>query len=129
MPNTTYPRSLPLAMVCGLVALLCAGAASGDRGPVKGETFQPIEAMSYVFGSKRMVGYFDSHDGKCQVRLMIADAVDPDLAPPSSAARVSLSLIPGQGTALDSVEHASIALTCGAGARTVQVTHVSAPRS
>jgi hypothetical protein len=60
---------------------------------------------------------------------MIADAVDPDLAPPSSAARVSLSLIPGQGTALDSVEHASIALTCGAGARTVQVTHVSAPRS
>jgi hypothetical protein len=129
MSSTIYPRILPVALVLGFVSVLCAGAASGDHGPVKGDTFRPIQAMSYVFGTKRMVGYFDSADGKCQLTLMIAEAVDPDLAPPPSAARVSLSLAPGQVTSLDSAEHASIALTCGAHAQTVQVTRASVPRS
>jgi hypothetical protein len=129
MSSTTYPRLLPVALVLGFVSFLCAGAAMGDHGPVKGDTFRPIQAMSYQFGTKRMVGYFDSADGRCQLTLMIAEAVDPDLAPPSSAARVSLSLAPGQATSLDSAEHASIGLTCGVHAQTVQVTRTSAPRS
>jgi hypothetical protein len=129
MSTITYPRILPVALVLGFVGILCAGATSGDHAPVKGESFRPIQAMSYQFGTKRMVGYFDSADGKCRLTLMIAEAVDPDVAAPSSAARVNLSLAPGQATSLDSAEHASIALTCGAGAQTVQVTRASVPRS
>jgi hypothetical protein len=129
MQNTTYPRLLPAALVVGFVAALCVGAASGDGRPVGGDTFQPIQAMSYVFGSKHLVGYFGSRDGKCQLTLMIAEVVDLDRAPPSSAARVNLSLAPGQATSLNSVEDAPLALTCGAGARTVQVTHATATRS
>lgn len=129
MKNSTYPRLLPVALVLGLVAVLCGGAASGDRGAAAGETFRPIQAISYVFGSKRMAGYFQSADGKCQVTLMIAEAVDPDVAIAPSPARISLTLTAGQATSLDSAEHASIALTCGAGAQTVQVSRVSTPRS
>lgn len=49
-------------------------------GPSGIETFWPIEGISYQLGSKRAVGYFEPRNGKCQVTLMIAEAVDPDQA-------------------------------------------------
>ncbi|WP_334389542.1 hypothetical protein [Bradyrhizobium sp. AZCC 2262] len=101
-----------------------AGATAGratDQGPSGVETFWPIEGISYQLGSKRAVGYFEPRNGKCQVTLMIAEAVDPDQAQPSSAARLSLPMQPGESAALASEEGRSIELTCGAGAQTVAV--------
>jgi hypothetical protein len=85
------------------------------------ETFGPIEDISYQLGSKRAVGYFEPRNGRCRLTLMIAEAVDPDEAQPSSAARLSLPMQPGESIALTSEEGQSIELTCGAGAQTVAV--------
>ena len=86
-----------------------------------GKTFGPIEAISYELGSKRAVGYFDSRNGKCQITLMIAEAIDPEQARPASAARLSLPIWPGESAALASEEGPSMELTCGAGAQTVVI--------
>ena len=67
------------------------------------------------------MGYFGAPHGKCLVTLMIAETVDPDQARPSSAARLSLAMLPGQSAALASEEGTSMQLTCGAGAETVAI--------
>jgi hypothetical protein len=93
------------------------------------DTFVSAQAISYQLGSKRAVGYFVRVDGACQVTLMIAEAIDPELAQPTSAARLSLAMMPGQKAALASEEGESLELTCGSGAETVLVTRASAERS
>lgn len=125
MSRTTF-RGL---LILGFAATLSVGAASGEAGTAGGDTFQPMQAMSYVLGSKRVAGYFRSVGGRCRVTLMIAEAVDPDVATAPSPARLGLSLAAGEAASVDSVENASIALTCGASAQTVQVSRASTPRS
>jgi hypothetical protein len=96
-------------------------SAKSAAEPAKPATIWPIEAISYEFGSKRAVGYFETRDGKCQVTLMIAEATAPDQVSPFSAARLSLPIGQGESAVLTSEEGRRITLTCGAGARTVVV--------
>ena len=84
--------------------------------------FRATEAMTYVIGSKRAVGYFQNVSGKCQLTLMIAEAIDPDVAMPPSAARMSLVMTPGQSVALGSAEGETLTATCGAGGETIEIT-------
>ena len=100
------------------------GGASGYAVAVAaagGKTFGPIEAISYQLGSKRVVGYFDSRNGKCQIILMIAEVIDPEQARPASAARLLFPIWPGESAALASEEGPSMELTCGPGAQTVVI--------
>lgn len=114
------------------IGSLGAAAVTGKnvtQAPEAADSYRDIEAMSYVFGSKRAVGYFRGMSGKCHLTLMIAEAVDPDLAVPTSAARLSLALAPGQNADLRSVEGDAMTLTCGPNADVVRVKRVSVPAS
>ena len=91
-------------------------------------TFEPIQSISYLLGSKRAIGYFEDSEGQCRVTLMIAEAVDPDVAMPTSATRLRLLMTPGQSAKLESMEGEAMVLTCGIEGRTVEVTLGSAPR-
>lgn len=93
------------------------------------QTYRATQAMSYVMGSKRTVGYFQTVAGKCQLTLMIGEAVDPDTAQPPSAARMIVAMSPGQTVALGSAEGESMSATCGAGADTLEVIRNTATRS
>jgi hypothetical protein len=117
MPSVRFTVALALGAVAAIAA---ATPASARRNPGS-EIYRSAQAISYELGSKRAVGYFVSHNGACQLTLMIAEAVDVDIAPSTSAARLSLSMLPGQSTALASVEGHSLALTCGAGGETMTV--------
>ena len=114
------------ASLAMLAAMATVALATAERGPAGGDSFRPIEAITYDVGSKRVIGYFSSGGGKCRVTLMIAEAFDPDISAPTSATRISLSLRPGERTALETAENASLALTCGTAAQTVQVTRPAA---
>jgi len=130
MSNHTLARRLPAALLLGAcVAVAGVGFAVADRTSAKADTFQPTQAMTYVLGSKRAVGYFERANGTCRVTLMIAEEVNTDVAEPTSAARLRVSLTPGQGATLGSAEGESIAVTCGAGAETVDVVRGSPARS
>jgi hypothetical protein len=107
------------------VAVAAADGATANRNPSGLATIWPIEAISYELGSKRVIGYFEPRDGKCQVTLMIAEAIDPDKAPPLSATRLSLPILPGGSAGLASEEGRAIQLTCGAGAQTIVVSYSS----
>ena len=126
-----YFSAMPATVLAGLTIVGVAGyapaGAATDTRLTK--TFGVMESMSYVLGSKRAIGYFLHANGRCQVTLMIAEAVDPTIATAPSAAKLSLAMIPGQKADLLTEEGESIALTCGAGAQTVEVTRVTAPRS
>jgi hypothetical protein len=109
-----------------LVAAAGISAATPFRVSSGLHKFRAMEAMSYELGSKRAVGYFQKSAGKCQLVLMIAELVDPDVAKPGSAARLSLAMAPGQSATLASEEGQGMVVTCGADAETMQVERAAA---
>src|SRR5262249_11625546 len=81
-------RAAALIACSGMVALMGGGIASARMsGP---QTFTPTQGLIYDLGSKRAIGYFLNAGGTCQVTLMIAEAVDPDVAQPPSAAQMKV---------------------------------------
>jgi hypothetical protein len=84
--------------------------SEGGRASI--ERFRPVEVIRYVLGSKRMTGYFIDVNGECRVTLMIAEEMDPMVGEPLSAARLMLSMRPGQSASLDSAEAETMLLTC-----------------
>jgi len=121
--------SLPFSalLVSAVIVTAAATPVSARMGGI--QTYRATQAISHVMGSKRAVGYFQSVAGKCQLTLMIAEAVDPDVAQPPSAARMILAMLPGQSVALGSAEGELITATCGADANTLEVTRNGAVRS
>lgn len=119
------------ATLAALSLCLAAASASGANVTQSGNvaTYKAQSALSYVLGSKRTIGYFMPVSGECRVTLMIAEAVDPDVAPTVSAARVTMTIRPGQSAAVSSVEAETITLTCGADAQTMQVAYAAPTRS
>jgi hypothetical protein len=75
--------------------------------------YLPGQSVSYEFGSKFMSGYFVEHRSECFVTLMVIEKIDPDDLLPVTAARVRLTLYPGQVAGLDSEEGRSLNFTCG----------------
>jgi hypothetical protein len=112
-------RSFAALALAGLTTTLAVDAADAHRN--RTDTFRSAQAISYQLGSKRAIGYFVRVEGACQVTLMIAEAIDPDVAQPTSAAKLSLAMMPGQKAGLAS-EEGELELTCGSGAETVLVT-------
>ena len=117
---SNFTLRIPALLAAG--SILCVAATGMASAHLSGPgIFRATEAMTYVIGSKRTVGYFQSVSGKCQLTLMIAEAVDPDVAKPPSAARMSLAMMPGQSVALGSAEGETMTATCGAGGETMEI--------
>jgi hypothetical protein len=124
--STVIAAVLPAGFV---VAALGTGIALARVEPADAVTFRPAEAMHYVLGSKRAIGYFMVQKGECRVTMMIAEAVDPDMSTAPSAARLRMSMQPGQSAMLGSAEGAEMILTCGPGGETVEIKRPQAARS
>jgi hypothetical protein len=105
-----------LVLVSVLASSTALTALAGEEQEV---TYKPIQAISRVLGSKRASGYFSRDGNVCYVTLMVAEEVDLDVAMPTSAARVRVSLMPGQTVQLDSNERKFLDITCGPEAETV----------
>ncbi len=101
------------------LTLTSAIAVTSSPNDVASVTYQPIQAISHVLGSKRAVGYFTRDDDECHLILMVAEAIDPEVAAPLSAARLRVALRPGQLVTLDSDERKFLDLTCGPNAETL----------
>jgi hypothetical protein len=110
--------------IAGVGALLLSAQTALSFGPT--EVYRATEAIDYVLGSTRAIGYFQTVAGHCQLTLMIAEVVDRDRAAPGSTARLRLAMQPGQVAVVGSEEGPEILLTCGAKAATLQVTRADA---
>ena len=127
---TMSPLKVAAASAAFALALAASGATQAEA-PRGGPTaiYKANYALSYVLGSKRAIGYFTRANGECRVTLMIAEAIDPDVATPTSAARLTMSMRPGQSAGVGSAESETITLTCGADAETMQVSYAASARS
>jgi hypothetical protein len=125
---STILRRIPALLASGcILAAIGTSAASGRMpGP---KVFRATEALSYVVGSKKAIGYFQSAAGQCQLTLMVAEAIDPDVGHAPSAARLSVAMAPGQSVSLASVEGEAIVATCGIGGETLEVARKVSVRS
>jgi hypothetical protein len=108
---------LKFAAAGALVALAAVGTpASADEmvqhlGPVA-----PYEPILAPVGNKRVVAFFVSGNGQCNVRAVFWNADDME-AKSAGAYRVSLN--PGQTVSIDSSMTQSVTLRCGDDAETL----------
>ena len=112
--------ALGASVVLSMAATFAAASKLSPDGPADRQ-YRPVQSISYHLGSKHAIGTFTRENGTCQVTMMVAEAVDPEVATPTSAARLRLSLQPGQAAGLDSEEGDSIDMTCGEAAETLIV--------
>jgi hypothetical protein len=119
---STSRRRHGLSCAVGVGALVLSIRPASSFAP----TYRPVEAISYVLGSIRAVGYFRTVDGQCEITLMTAEVFDPDRAAPGPATRLHFAMRPRQVAALASEEGPEMVLSCGGEAATVEVTRDSA---
>jgi hypothetical protein len=121
-----FRKSLSIAAFAGIIAVSLwgwvPGASSESPLPVENQArYEPIQSITYEFGSKFMTGYFVERDATCVVTVMIIEKSDPEEPLGLSPTRVRLVLSPGQVAGLDSEEGRSVNFTCEAGAATLLV--------
>lgn len=105
-----------LALSAAAVALLPAEADAVAPG-----TLKPLQGFTRDFGSKHVVGYFAPTDAACSMTLVVADRVDPDLAP-GTGTQVRFALGAGTSATLNSGDGGELALSCAGDAASVTVT-------
>jgi hypothetical protein len=122
--STMFPRShnfLKFAAASALVALTVSGnPARADElaqnlGPVG-----PQEPILTTVGNKRVIAFYEPDNGQCAVHAVVFDKTDAYTGM-TTAARVRVSLNPGQITSIDSVENKSLTLKCGDDAETLAI--------
>ena len=101
--------------LAGVIGLTASGRAD-DQAPSR---YTSAQAISHSFGSKRAVGYFAAQNGNCALTMFLAEAEDGHVAP--SAARIRMTVKPGDAAELTSAEGGSIEVRCGQNAGAVEV--------
>jgi hypothetical protein len=125
-------RFLKTSTFAAMIAVvLSVPAASGKLAePHDGKAhYLPVQSISYEFGSKFMSGYFVQDAATCFITVMIIEKSDPEHVLPVTAARLRLSLNPGQVAGFDSEEGRSLNFTCGEHASMLSMKPESGRRS
>jgi hypothetical protein len=109
--STMFPRShnfLKLAAASALVALTVSGnPARADElaqnlGPVG-----PHEPILTEVGSERVIAFYEPDNGRCAVHAVVFDKTDAYTGM-TTAARVRVSLNPGETVHIDSADNESV---------------------
>jgi hypothetical protein len=118
-----YPLShkplLKLAAAAGLVVLCASGPARADElvenlGPVG-----PHQPILTSVGSKRVIAFYRPGSDRCSLHAVVWENTDADTG--KSAARVRVSLQPGQIIHIDTAENETLNLQCGDDAEMLSV--------
>jgi hypothetical protein len=83
-----------------------AGELVENSGPVG-----PHEPILTTFGNKRVIAFYEPEIGHCALNAVVYDITDPDTGT-TTAARVRISLSPGQTVHIDSTDNKTINLRC-----------------
>ena len=114
-------RSLSLAAAGAVVALTAvsiparADELAQNLGPVG-----PHEPILTTVGSQRVIAFYVPGSDRCALHAVVWDNTDADAAD-TSAARVRVSLQPGQIVHIDTAEQESLNLQCGKNAEKLAV--------
>src|SRR6476661_7597810 len=111
---------LKFAAAGGVVACTLGTPAGADElaqnlGPVG-----PHEPILTEVGSERVIAFYEPDNGQCAVNAVVFDKTDAYTGM-TTAARVRVSLAPGQTASIDSAENKSLTLKCGDDAETLAI--------
>jgi hypothetical protein len=106
----------------GTLMVLCATPTRAEElaqnlGPVG-----PHEPIITTIGSDRVVAFYEPGNDHCALNAVVWDNTNPNDV---SAARVRISLKPGQIVHIDNAENESLNLQCGDNAATLAVVGTS----
>ena len=87
------------------LAVLAAATPALAAGP---EPVAPIQAVMEDFGGKKVLAYYTSDAGRCDLVLMTGEEPGP---------RVRVSLTPDQAATIEDVAGGKVTMTCGGAAR------------
>lgn len=120
--SSRKPPGIPASVGLLVAGLWVCVPPAASAAPLEDQArYQPVQSISYAFGSKTLSGYFVQQAAACVVTLVVAERGDGEEPAPQSPARVRLVLYPGQVAGLDSAEGRSLNFTCGADAATLLV--------
>ena len=102
-------------IVCTLGTPARADELIQNLGPVG-----PHEPILTEVGSERVIAFYEPDSGRCAVQAVVYDKTDAYTGM-TMAARVRVSLNPGQTASIDSVENKSLTLKCGDDAETLAI--------
>jgi hypothetical protein len=116
----THEQFLKPAMACTFVVLTTVSTAA--RAGDKAQNLEPVgphEPILTKVGSKRVVAFYVPENGHCALHAVMWN--ETNAATDVSAARVRISLEPGQIVHIDTSENESLNLQCGANAEKLAV--------
>jgi hypothetical protein len=110
---------LKCAVAAGLVVLCVSGPAGAGElidnlGPVGAH-----EPILTSLGDKRVIAFYQPDSERCALHAVMWDNTGADAA--KSAARVRVSLEPGQVVHVDTPDNKTLNLQCGNGAETLSI--------
>ena len=103
-----------LVVLCALATPTRADELAQALGPVG-----PHEPILTVVGSKRVIAFYVPGSDRCALHAVVWDNTDANTN--RSAARVRISLEPGQIVHIDSAENETLNLQCGSDAETLSI--------
>ena len=111
---------LKSTVAASLLFLLASAPATADEfvdnlGPVG--AYEPILTS---LGDKRVVAFYTPGSERCTLQAVVWDQMGPEVA--QSAARVRVSLKPGQIVHIDTADDETLNLKCGDDAETLSIT-------
>ena len=122
MLASTHLQILSFAAASALVVLTVASVPARSEEPlVNLGPVGPDDTILDVFGSKRVLAFFEPDMGQCAVRSVAWDIVDAEADTVYSAVQVRISLKPGQIIHLDASDNETVNLQCGDNAATLAV--------
>src|SRR5262245_23878 len=104
---------LKFTAASSLLALTAISTPAGADEMV--QNLGPVAANVPILttvGNKRVIAFYEPDNGRCAVNATVIHQTDPDTGM-TTAARIRVSLAPGQTASIDSVENTSLTLQCG----------------
>ena len=108
-------KFLTVALLAGATAV--AATANAEQTNVR--SYAARQAISHSFGSKRVIGFFAPQNGACALTAFVTEAEEGYIA--SSAARIKLTVKPGETAEVSSAEGQGIEVKCRPDAAAVEV--------
>ena len=110
-----------------LAAAITLGTASFGANASEAtnpHVFKAARGVSLDVGTKKVVGYYLSKDGICNVTLMVGDLPDADGHVSADISRINLPIKAGSSARAYTSEGKALALTCSTGTKLMTVRQI-----
>lgn len=112
----TISKPLVFVLACAITIGTATFGAHAAETPAP-HVFKAARGVSLEVGSKKLAGYYLSHDGVCDVTLMVGELPDADGYVSAAVSRINVPVKAGTNVRVYTSEGKAIELSCGNGTK------------